>query len=336
MQEPFRLSVFDGRGRHDRWRVSERTRRQPWGISVVTIASSSQPSSEFWTTPATPDRLDLGEWPIDIEARPANAVAGLVKMVESEIIPRLMLAHRNASATTGQAAPGRTLGDQTTEAFARMVVSKDSESLIGFVGNLLQSGVSLDAIYMELLVPAARRLGEYWDEDSVSFTDVTVGLGRLQQVMRAIAWRSPDSSDRACLARSAFFAPGPGEQHVFGLYIVEDFFRRAGWSTWVETSSAKKDLVDTVQGHWFDVFGMTVSTDNHIDEVASNIRTVRTASRNPNLFVLIGGRLLIERPDLVAEVAADATAATGGEALLIANHALLIVDNAVSALSNGA
>jgi hypothetical protein len=63
--------------------------------------------------------------------------------------------------------------------------------------------------------------------------------------------------------------------------------------------------------------------------VASNIRSVRAASRNPNLFVLIGGRLLIERPDLVTEVAADATAASGGEASLVANHALLIVDNAL-------
>ena len=309
---------------------------QTWGISVVTIASASQPNSEPWITPSAPESVSLGDWPVDIPSRPANAVAGLVKMVESEIIPRLMLAHRNAGSRGVTVSAASTLGEATTEAFARMVVSKDSESLIGFVGNLLQSGVSLDAIYMELLVPAARRLGEYWDEDSVSFTDVTVGLGRLQQVMRAIAWRSPDANDRACLARSAFFAPGPGEQHVFGLYIVEDFFRRAGWSTWVETSSAKKDLVDTVQGHWFDVFGMTVSTDNHLAEVASNIRTVRTASRNPNLFVLVGGRLLIERPELVSRVAADATAASGGEALLVANHALLIGDNAISALSNGA
>ena len=312
--------------------------RRPWGISVTNIASASSAENAFWTSLGATDRPLSGDWPVDIDSapRPHNAVAGLVKMVESEIIPRLMLAHRNAGAGATAAKTARTLGDETTETFARMVVSKDSESLVGFVGSLLQAGASLDAIYMELLVPAARRLGDYWDEDSVSFTDVTVGLGRLQQVMRAIAWKTPETGDRAGLARSAFFAPGPGEQHVFGLYIVEDFFRRAGWSTWVETSSARADLVDTIQGHWFDVFGMTVSTDRHIEEVGSNIRSVRAASRNPNLFVLIGGRLLIERPELVAEVAADATAATGGEALLVANHALLIVDNAVSALSTGA
>lgn len=304
---------------------------------MVSTASTPQPGKEFWTASGAADTSILSDWPVDIDdqQRPPN-VAGLVKMVESEIIPRLMLAHRNAGAKVTTNGGARSLGEETTEAFARMVVSRDSESLVGFVGNLLQAGVSLDSIYMELLVPAARRLGDYWEEDSVSFTDVTVGLGRLQQVMRAIAWKAPEASDRAGLARSAFFAPGPGEQHVFGLYIVEDFFRRAGWSTWVETSSATAGLVDTVQGHWFDVFGMTVSSDDRVDDVASNIRSVRAASRNPNLFVLVGGLLLIERPELVADLGADATAGTGGEALLVANHALLIADNSLSAHSIGA
>jgi methanogenic corrinoid protein MtbC1 len=308
------------------------------GISVVNIASASQSGADFWRASPGTDRLALEDWPtaIDAKQRPANAVAGLVKMVESEIIPRLMLAHRNGGTEAANAKPVSGLGQETTETFARMVVSRDSDSLVSFVGGLLQAGVSLDSIYTDLLVPAARRLGEYWDEDSVSFTDVTVGLGRLQQVMRAIAWKTPGAGDRAGLARSALFAPGPCEQHVFGLYIIDDFFRRAGWSTWVETSSDTADLVDTVRGHWFDLFGVTVSVDDHISEIAATIRAVRAASRNPQLYVMIGGRLIADRPELVAEVGADATAGSGGEALLVANHALLIVDNALSAQMIGA
>ncbi len=272
-----------------------------------------------------------------LHSRPVHPADGLVTMVESEIIPRLMLAHRTKAATV-PALPDipRVIGPETTEAFARMVVSKEPDSLIAFVGDLLQAGASLDTIYMELIVPAARRLGDYWDEDSVSFTDVTVGLGRLHQVVRALGWKTPSHADQRRLSRSAFFAPGPNEQHMLGLFIVEDFFRRAGWRTWVDATATTEDLTDTVKGHWFDVFGMSVSVDSHVDEVAANIRAIRRASRNPGIFVLVGGRLFLEQPELVSVVKADATATSGGEALLIANHALLIADDAGNALPSPA
>lgn len=263
--------------------------------------------------------------------------AGLIAMVESEIIPRLMLAHRNvAIEPTPAVDPARLLGRETTETFARMVVTREPASLIAFVGGLLQAGVALDTIYVELLVPAARRLGEYWDEDSASFTDVTVGLGRLQQVVRALGSRTAGQVEEAVFSRSAFFAPGPGEQHLFGLFIVEDFFRRAGWRTWVETNATAEELIDTTRSHWFDVFGMSLSVQAHADEVSDNIRAIREASRNPNIFVMVGGRLLDEHPELITPLGADATAASGGEALLVANHALLIANNQLSALTQGA
>jgi methanogenic corrinoid protein MtbC1 len=193
----------------------------------------------------------------------------------------------------------------------------------------------MDSIYVDLLVPAARRLGEYWDDDRISFTDVTIGLGRLQQVVRALGWNTPSHGDNDHMPRSAFFAPGPGEQHTFGLFIVEDFFRRSGWRTWIETAPTPDELADTVRCHWFDVFGMSASGAGHLDQLAANIRRVRAASRNPDIFVLVGGRLFIDCPEMVARVGADATAATGGEAFLVANEALLIADNGLSRVASG-
>jgi methanogenic corrinoid protein MtbC1 len=262
---------------------------------------------------------------------------GLISMVESEIIPRLMLAHRSGPPPAMPTVdPDGLLGPDTTETFARMAVSREPDSLIAFVGGLLQAGVSLDTIYMELLVPAARRLGEYWEEDTASFTDVTIGLGRLQQVVRALGWKTPSAHDNARLGRSAFFALGPGEQHMFGLFIIEDFFRRAGWRTWIETAATNLEVIETVRGHWFDLFGMSLSVDTHLDEVAATIRAVRAASRNPNIFVMVGGRLFLDQPELLTRAGADATASSGGEALLVANHALLGIDKRIGATGAGA
>jgi methanogenic corrinoid protein MtbC1 len=260
----------------------------------------------------------------------------LAQMVESEIIPRLMLAHQalkaNPEASNDTHA---SLGDETTDRFARMVVSKEPESLIAYVGTLLRDGISMEAIFLELLVPAARRLGEYWDEDSLSFADVTIGLGRLQQVVRALGYNNGSDIESDRPSPTALFAPAPGEQHMFGLFIVEDSFRRAGWRTWIESSPARRNLIDTAGAHWFDVFGVSASKDAKAEDIADLVKVVRESSRNPDVFVMTGGRLFIEHPELVAQVGADATAIDGGEALLVANEALALADNGLRRLAMG-
>jgi methanogenic corrinoid protein MtbC1 len=256
-------------------------------------------------------------------------------MVEAEIIPRLMLAHSSQtppsgsdalSLTPASAAPSvvdERLGPAAAESFTRMALSDDAQSLLAYVGDLLSSGVPMETIYVDLMIPAARRLGEYWDDDSVSFADVTIGLGRLQQVVRTLRWRSSDGQegpDHA--APSALFAPVSSEQHTFGLFIIEESFRRAGWRTWIETSGVADDAADMVRSHWFDLIGFSAHCDAQVEEVAAAISAVRRASRNRGLFVLVGGRLFIDNPELVLVVGADATAPNGGDALLVADKAV--------------
>jgi methanogenic corrinoid protein MtbC1 len=251
-------------------------------------------------------------------------------MVESEIIPRLMLAHRSSAANDdGRRALKPVLGEETTDAFARLAASHDSQSLVAFVGDLLSAGVSREQILMDLLVPTARRLGEYWNDDTASYADVTVGLGRLQQLVRTLGGAPMENDVEGGSALSAVFAPAPDEQHTFGLFIVEDCFRRAGWRTWIETSPHQDDLLETVRLHWFDVFGLTASNDIPPARVAQQIRAVRAASRNPDLFVLFGGRLSLEQPEFAKAVGADARAEDGDHALLVAHQALLLGGNAL-------
>jgi methanogenic corrinoid protein MtbC1 len=265
-------------------------------------------------------------------SRSAPHDAELAKMVETEIVPRLMLVHRAApGAAVAPEAVGsdQTLGPETTESFAMLALSKDPESLIAFVGTLLQSGLKMETIYTDLMMPAARRLGEYWDEDAISFTDVTIGLSRLQQVVRTMGWKRDHGEGPDHSSPSALFATVCSEQHTLALFIIDDVFRRAGWRTWIETSGFDDDLIEMVRCHWFDIVGLSASCEADPERIESTIAAIRSASRNPSLFILVGGRLFADSPDLVSAVGADATAPDGGGALLIA-------DKAVSRLAIGA
>ncbi len=288
---------------------------------MASILSSLNPGRSSETNESRPMRTAArSSTPLDFPAPPRRerSSADLAKMIESEIIPRLMMAH---GAPEAAPPPAASVGPRTLDAFARMTLTAEVHTLTAYVETLIQGGLSLEDIYVDLLIPTARRLGDDWNEDFISFTDVTIGLSRLQQVVRTLGHSIP-TRDADGEAPSAYFIAAPNEQHAFGLVILEDYFRRAGWRTWLDTLATCEEASRTVSHDWFDVFGLSATADTPIDVITSTIGRVREASRNPGLFVMVGGRLFMEDPALATRVGADAVSETAGGALLIADKAI--------------
>jgi methanogenic corrinoid protein MtbC1 len=101
---------------------------------------------------------------------------------------------------------------------------------------------------------------------------------------------------------------------MFGICIVAEFFRRAGWDVWGGPPAAGRDLVGIVRGEAFAIVGLSLSGEARLDGLAAVIRDLRRASRNRALRVMVGGQVFNDRPDLVVLVGADATAADGRQA----------------------
>jgi len=262
-------------------------------------------------------------WPIFKFAAPHQVdipVAELTSMVEGEIIPRLFQSHSQAVARPYR--PDKPLGMESAKGFVQTILSKNPDTLTAIVATMRAERMSDDTIYADLLAPAARLLIELWQDDDVSYTEVTIGLGRLQQLVRSLAGSTPYNGESDPMSRSALFAPCPGEQQTFGFFMIEELFRWSGWRTWIETSSTKDELVANVRCHWFDMLCLGVSRSGNFEDVDATIKSVRRASRNRDIFVLVNGRPFIERPETLAAVGADAFASCGAEALHVVDKAL--------------
>ena len=241
-------------------------------------------------------------------------LALLSEAIEHEIIPRLMLAHRApeeclsaATATDSRVSPG------DVRAFAKLVLAPDENVAHACIEAMRVRGISVETIYLDLLAPVARYLGEQWELDLCDFTEVTVGLGRLQQVLRELSPAFGQSNHHPS-GRSVLLLPGPGEQHTFGLVMVAEFFRRAGWDVGGGPWEAGADPVMMVQREWFDVVGFSLGNETQVDKLAACIKSVRAAALNKSICVIVGGPIFIERPEFVAYVNADAAATDGGQA----------------------
>ncbi len=247
----------------------------------------------------------------------------LARVIEADIIPRLLLAHTGQLPAPSVAAqPSAEIPAGLADQFAAATLTEEVAPLLARVEALMAGGVSVETAYLHLLAPAARRLGSWWDEDACDFVDVTMGLWRLQEIVHALSALIPGVAPVEGVDRRALFSPAPGEQHGLGAIIVEEFFRRAGWQTWSAPALDEDELVALVAGRAFDIVGLTVSVERHVAPLTRTIAAVRRASRNPGILVLVGGRVFTDRPVLATQVGADGTAADGQLAVTLAETLL--------------
>ncbi len=273
-----------------------------------------RPEPVGWPAPASEARPVRGA-AVDADLSTVRRrVARLTHTLETDVIPRLVRQHRD-DGPGGQPAgdrsePADAVQPQAAElqAFVDALIAEDEERTDRLIHAMRERGVPVGTVYVDLLAPAARRLGVMWEEDRVDFATATVSLGRLQRLMRQL---SPDFGrevDHPYHGRRVLLTQPESEQHMFGLSMVAEFFRRDGWDVLGGVAGVGIEPVAWVRRDWFDVVGFSIGSETNLGWLRDTIAAVRLASRNPLLVVLVGGPLFSTHPQWVSEVGADATA----------------------------
>ncbi len=243
----------------------------------------------------------------------------LASVVEAEIIPRLMLAHR---ADPRSERPGiLPTPDQIAE-FAALVLAPDCEDVESRIVVLIEDGLALDSLLLDLLAPTARHLGHLWEEDLCDFAELTIAMGRLQRIMHDLTARFRSEPAPDPHGRSIFLMACPGETHSFGLSLIERFFLDAGWDVTSAAHELHPDPIRTARTGWFDVIGVSLGSETLLPALARMVAELRRASRNPSVRVMVGGPIFTENPDHSVLVGADATASDARVAISIAESLL--------------
>lgn len=214
----------------------------------------------------------------------------LLDVIEHQIIPRLINAQPNVSSLPHLAADEE-VGEPVPEMleFTTSCLKGDAVAVNLIIDRLIDRGLKQDRIFLELITPAARHLGEMWDQDLCSFSDVTCGLALMHQITYRLGYGFHDGPVTEGQTQSVMLCCAPGSQHFLGLTIVADFFKRDGASVVIEISSTESELVRVVANEWFDVVGISVALESQLGSLASLIEKLRQNSGNPAVKVLLGG-----------------------------------------------
>ena len=252
-------------------------------------------------------------WPGASDGDPAQAldttlnaaklrVARLAKTIETEVIPRLVRQHRQGG---GVVAAVPTAAE--VQAMVHALIDDSEERIGALVQQLRQRGVSVSSLFVDLLTPAARELGELWEQDRVDFATVTVGLGRLQRLLRHLSPDFGQEVDHPRNGRRVLLTQPDSEQHMFGLSMVAEFFRREGWDVLGGVAGVGIDANAWVKRDWFDALGFSIGSESSLPWLRDTIAAVRRLSRNRSVVVLVGGPIFSMHPEWAADVGADAT-----------------------------
>ncbi len=249
------------------------------------------------------------------EEESKEQLLNLLQTVESNIIPRLVETHRKIEAETAESSGSAISLDDKIEQFSMLLIQQDFIKISNYVNSLRDAGVSAETLYLELFTPAAHRLGVMWEEDECSFTDVTIGVGRLQELLREISasvrYNNPDQEQD----KRILLTPIPGEQHTFGLSVLTEFFNRGGWEVWGWPGVSDQNLFQLIKNEWFHIVGISMYAEMHREQLISTINAIRTSSRNPSVNIMVGGHAFATNPELISAVGADAFANDASQAL---------------------
>ena len=241
----------------------------------------------------------------------------LTHTIEAEIIPRLILAHRNDGARRAQLpATHAAIAANEIGRFGAIILQDKIDDAISLVAELGARSVPVESIMLDLLAPTAVRLGEMWEEDDVDFMEVALAIQRLHQVLRCLSGTAQQTVGPDKKPHRILLATTPGESHIFSLLLVDQFFRGDGWDVWTMPGATEQELVELASRENFAMVGLSISCEELLPTLTRLIADIRKRTLGDRPTIMVGGPILSQRPGLSIELGADATARDGASAVI--------------------
>lgn len=240
-----------------------------------------------------------------VRTRPGTATEAPVETLASRALG--VLASKRVSAAS-------LLSERFVDALGDAVRTGDGSARADVVRHMIAARIRREDIADFYIPEVARRLGAAWCEDSLSFAEVTIGVARLQGLLREIG------SDWFSDARVEPDAPGilvivlDDEFHTLGAMVLCAQLGRMGLSVRLLMGRNEMDVPDVVRAAQFDAVFISASQGNRLETLRKLVEKIRGAALRPTP-VVIGGSIVTRVTDIKTRTGADHATTDAREAL---------------------
>lgn len=191
--------------------------------------------------------------------------------------------------------------------------SGGDDGVDGAIADILHSGVPHEEALDFFIPEAARRLGDAWCDDRLSFAAVTIGSARLQRAVRRISDEARGTG-RRLTRRSALVVALEGQAHTLGATLFTEQLRRHDISVRLMLSAPAREVLATVAEGAFDAIFLSVSTEESLASAASLVDKMRP-SMAEGVPIMVGGAVCATGLDVREVTGADFSGTDAREAL---------------------
>jgi methanogenic corrinoid protein MtbC1 len=206
--------------------------------------------------------------------------------------------------------------------YLRHLLERQQSRAVDVLLDAVRSGRSVDEVYETVITPALGEVGRMWHLGEATVADehyVTAATQNALAVLRSKLPQAPRHGKRA-LATSV-----GGDLHDIGIRMVADLLESEGWQVDclganMPTSDLVEHAVDEMGRQQFHLIALSASTGLAVRSVAFAIESLRAASPESRVPILVGGGVFAQIPDLWKVVAADAGARSASDAVRLARE----------------
>lgn len=190
------------------------------------------------------------------------------------------------------------------EALCAALLSDDRQAAAEYMLAAEARGLGHETLCLSYLAVAAQRLGEMWDADRVSFLQVTVAVGRVYALMRALrrAMPPPPLTD----GRAATFVSVPGDDHTLGVAMAAELLRAKGWDVHLLLGLGHNRLVDELSKTQPRLLGVSMGGKRSMLSLTRLLVALKISM--PEMRVLVCGAVDPADVDLIGISGADSVA----------------------------
>jgi methylmalonyl-CoA mutase cobalamin-binding subunit len=213
---------------------------------------------------------------------------------------------------------GRPLDGRFVALLHEAALATGPDSFAPVLRRMRDSGLCCEEIADRYIPEVARAMGALWCEDRMSFAAVTIGVSRLQMLLRDLGpeWRGDSLSDPDSPAILVLVASD--SYHTLGATLLAGQLRRRGLSVRVLIGARPEQIGPVMRQIGFDAVLVSASLGESLENLRRLLDAVKTSVGNPPPVVL--GGTILETENLSADAiraltGADHVTSDPGEAL---------------------
>jgi methylmalonyl-CoA mutase cobalamin-binding subunit len=210
-----------------------------------------------------------------------------------------LLAGQVLAMLRGREARGGMIGRMQIGALSGQVIeaalAPEADALDRLAASLAGERISTDTLCFQVMPVAARDLGTAWEEDRLSFVDVSLAMLRIQRFVRDAMRSVPQRGDNA--GGTILLVLPQQEQHSLGVVLMAARMQRLGVNVVLLIGEETSRVCDRAARGACDAVMISVGCEERLADVNHLVEMLHSAV-SPVPPVILGGALLCAKgPD---------------------------------------